>query len=155
MRRDEVRGEASEARGIRDLERTHVLGDVLGELLAQLGQVLVDLLEPRTRRQGLVDTRAPIIAQGVRVEALGVRTRRGDIDRRERIEHLPIETEIGIEARDFLLALACGIADRLVGVDLGHQSCERVRSTRRHQQPVVAVERLLDRTCGGRDDPGP
>ena len=132
-------------------DRAHVLGDVLRELLAELRELLVDLLEPRAHLGRFIDARAPVVPQRVRDEPLGVRVAGRNIHRRERVVHVAIECEVRVEPRDLLLALARSVADLLVGMDLGHQARERVARARRGQQLVVAIERLVDRTCRGDD----
>jgi hypothetical protein len=125
---------------------------LLGELLAELGQLLVDLLEPRANLGRLVDAGTPGVAQRVGDEPPGLGVGAGDVDRGERVVHLPIEREVGVEPGDLLLARARGIADRLVGMNLRHQASHRVARARRGQQVVVAHQGLVDRPrCAGDD----
>ena len=101
----------------------------------------------------LVDAGAPVVAQRVLDEPLGVGIGADDVDGGERVVHLAIEREVRVEPRHLLLALARRVADRLVGMDLRHQARQRVAS-RSPRSAARCTGRACRRSCArvARDD---
>ena len=142
VRLDEVGGQAGELLG-RQRHVAYAVADVLGELLRQLGLALGELSEPGADVLVLVDTRAVEVAQRQAQHPASAGVEGAGVDRGQRLEERPVESDLGEQPVGLLLGALTAGADRLVGVDVGEQGGDREGVGQREVDLVPQLEGAL------------
>ena len=105
----------------RDVDGALVVADGLPELLPDQDQLLVDLLDPRTRGVVAVDARAPEVGERLVEQSGRLRVELGGVERGEHVVQLAVELELRAELLHLLHGRVTTVADGLVGVHLAEQ----------------------------------
>jgi hypothetical protein len=127
----------------------HVVGDVLHELLAERGDLVVDLLDAVAAGIVELDTGTAVIAQRCGDESFRVRVRAGDVDRFDRRVEPQVEHQVGDERLQRLLACAARLANLRVGMHLGVEVSPVARVVEMAGCLVERLERVVDAAHAG------